>query len=156
MDFCVAELLWWAFGFALAFGAGTSGVFGLSHWLYGVEGGASAATFFLFQLMFCGTSATIVSGAVAERVTFSGYVVITLVISAVVYPLYAHWAWNTAQFGGVPGWLAALGFVDFAGSTVVHSIGGWVSLAAVLVIGPRAGRFLRGVPAIREIGRAHV
>src|SRR3546814_19128087 len=90
MDFCVAELLWWAFGFALAFGAGTSGVFGLSHWLYGGEGGASAATFFLFQLMFCGTSATIVSGAVAERVTFSGYVVITLVISAVVYPLSAH------------------------------------------------------------------
>src|SRR3546814_6798574 len=89
------------------------------------------------------------SDLVAERVTFSGYVVITLVISAVVYPLYAHWAWNTAQFGGVPGWLAALGFVDFAGSTVVHSIGGWVSLAAVLVIGPRAGRFLRGVPAIR-------
>ncbi|WP_370156006.1 ammonium transporter [Ferrovibrio sp.] len=149
VDFCIAGLLFWAFGFALAFGAGDSGLFGATHWLYEGGGGMAPASFFLFQLMFCGTAATIVSGAVAERVAFTSYILITIVISGAIYPVYAHWAWNTGQFGGSAGWLAELGFIDFAGSTVVHSIGGWVALAAVLLIGPRAGRFLPGVPAIR-------
>jgi Amt family ammonium transporter len=148
-DFCVAGLLFWAFGFALAFGAGDSGWFGLSHALFDGRGDIGLAAFFLFQLMFCGTAATIVSGAVAERVTFGSYMAITVVISGLIYPLYAHWAWNTGQLGGSAGWLAALGFIDFAGSTVVHSIGGWVSLAAVLIIGPRAGRFSGGQSAMR-------
>ena len=154
VDFCIAGLLFWAFGFALTFGAGETGWFGLSHWLYepaphGSGGDLAGPAFFLFQLMFCGTAATIVSGAVAERVAFSSYMAITVVISGVIYPVYAHWAWNGGQFGGVPGWLAGLGFIDFAGSTVVHSIGGWVALAAVLIVGPRAGRFLPGLPSIR-------
>ncbi|MFN4312469.1 MAG: ammonium transporter [Ferrovibrio sp.] len=152
-DFCIAALLFWAFGFALAFGSGQSGLFGLTHWFFDGRGaggdGLFAGSFFLFQLMFCGTAATIVSGAIAERVGFGSYIGITVIISGLIYPVYAHWAWNTGQFGGAPGWLAALGFIDFAGSSVVHSIGGWVSLAAVLIVGPRAGRFLPGLPSIR-------
>ena len=150
VDFCIAGLLFWAFGFALAFGAGESGWLGATHWGFdGQTAGMGPAAFFLFQLMFCGTAATIVSGAVAERVAFTSYIAITIVISGLIYPVYAHWAWNTGQFGGAPGWLADLGFIDFAGSTVVHSIGGWVSLAVILIIGPRAGRFRAGMPAIR-------
>lgn len=142
-DFCIAGLLFWAFGFAFAFGAG-SGWIGASEWMFDGRTALAAGSFFLFQLMFCGTAATIVSGAVAERVSFASYIAITIVISGLIYPVYAHWAWNAGQFGGDGGWLANLGFIDFAGSTVVHSIGGWVSLAAVLIIGPRAGRFLPG------------
>lgn len=142
-DFCMAGLLFWAFGFAFAFGAG-SGWIGASEWLFDARGTMAVGAFFLFQLMFCGTAATIVSGAVAERVSFASYIAITIVISGLIYPVYAHWAWNAGQFGGEGGWLVNLGFVDFAGSSVVHSIGGWVSLAAVIIIGPRAGRFLPG------------
>jgi Amt family ammonium transporter len=152
-DFCIAALLFWAFGFALAFGNGESGLLGLTHWFFDGRGENPAdlfsGSFFLFQLMFCGTAATIVSGAIAERVGFGSYIGITIVISGLIYPVYAHWAWNTGQYGGAPGWLAALGFIDFAGSSVVHSIGGWVSLAAVLIVGPRAGRFIPGLPSIR-------
>ncbi|WP_185973669.1 ammonium transporter [Ferrovibrio terrae] len=142
-DFCIAGLLFWAFGFAFAFGAG-AGWIGASEWMFDGRTALAAGSFFLFQLMFCGTAATIVSGAVAERVSFASYIAITIVISGLIYPVYAHWAWNAGQFGGDGGWLVNLGFIDFAGSTVVHSIGGWVSLAAVLIIGPRAGRFLPG------------
>ena len=141
VDFCIAGLLFWAFGFAMMFGAGNQGLVGMSGWLADTRSDSSLAAFFLFQLMFCGTAATIVSGAIAERVPFAAYAVITVVISGLVYPLFGHWAWNSGQFGGQPGWLAALGFVDFAGSTVVHSIGGWVALSVVLIIGPRNGRF---------------
>ena len=141
VDFCIAGLLFWAFGFGMMFGAGEQGWVGLTGWLADTRADPNMAAFLLFQLMFCGTAATIVSGAVAERVPFAAYAVITIVISGLVYPLFGHWAWNSGQFGGQPGWLAALGFVDFAGSTVVHSIGGWVALAAVMIIGPRAGRF---------------
>ncbi|MEK9970272.1 MAG: ammonium transporter, partial [Ferrovibrio sp.] len=147
-DFCIAGLLFWAFGFALAFGAG-SGWIGATEWLFDGRAAMAAGSFFLFQLMFCGTSATIVSGAVAERVSFASYIAITIVISGLIYPVYAHWAWNAGQFGGAGGWLSNIGFIDFAGSTVVHSIGGWVSLAAVLIIGPRAGRFTPGQASMR-------
>lgn len=148
VDFCIAGLLFWAFGFAITFGAGESGWYGGTQWLFDGRGDMSVAAFFLFQLMFCGTAATIVSGAVAERVAFTSYIAITVVISGMIYPVYAHWAWNTGQLGGISGWLAELGFIDFAGSTVVHSVGGWVALAAILIIGPRAGRFRAGMPAI--------
>jgi len=89
---------------------------------------------FFFQLVFAGTAATIVSGAVAERIKFKAFVIFTLFLVGVVYPLGGHWIW-----GG--GWLAAKGFLDFAGSTVVHSIGGWAALAGVLVLGPRTGKY---------------
>ncbi|MBP7063577.1 ammonium transporter [Ferrovibrio sp.] len=149
VDFCIASLLFWLFGFALMFGISQNGWIGASAWMFDARGETSIGAFLLFQLMFCGTAATIVSGAVAERVAFSSYVVITIIISGLIYPVFGHWAWNSGQLGGESGWLAALGFIDFAGSTVVHSVGGWVSLAAVVVIGPRMGRFKKGVAMIR-------
>ncbi|MCB1169751.1 MAG: guanylate cyclase, partial [Leptospiraceae bacterium] len=100
--------------------------------------------FFVFQLAFCGTAATIVSGAVAERLKFQGYLMITALVSLVIYPILGHWAWHGVYSGNDAGWLQVQGFVDFAGSTVVHSVGGWVALAALLVIGPRVGRFVNG------------
>jgi Amt family ammonium transporter len=99
------------------------------------------SAFFLFQAMFCGTATTIVSGAVAERMRLSGYMVVAVILSGFIYTVHGHWAWAGLASGEAVGWLGARGFVDFAGSTVVHSVGGWVALAVVLVIGPRTGRF---------------
>lgn len=93
-----------------------------------------AMAFFLFQAMFAATSATIVSGAIAERMKFSAYIIVSVALVALIYPIIAHWIW-----GG--GWLSAMGFHDFAGSTVVHSVGGWTALATVLILGPRFGKF---------------
>ncbi len=135
-DFAISGVLFWAFGFALMFGASASGWMGTSGFF--ARAGSedpSRAAFFLFQLMFCATSTTIVSGAVAERMRFTGYLAVAAFLSGVVYTLFGHWAWAEG------GWLRNLGFVDFAGSTVVHSVGGWVSLALVLILGPREGRF---------------
>lgn len=101
------------------------------------------ACFFLFQLTFCATAATIVSGAIAERARFVTYVSITALIAVLIYPFFGHLAWGGA-LRGPQGWLASQGFVDFAGSTVVHSLGGWVALAALIVVGPRKGRFVAG------------
>ena len=134
IDFCIAGLVFWLFGFGLMFGE--------SDYAEGLHAGWPAA-FFLFQLMFCGTAMTLVSGAVAERVRFNGYALLAVIVSGLVYPVAGGWAWAGLD-GGPAGWLAELGFLDFAGSTVVHSVGGWVALAAVLVIGPRHGRFEKG------------
>lgn len=138
LDFCVAGVAFWAFGYALMFGASAAGWIGTDNWFFGTWGGQGAQAHFIFQAMFCATSATIISGAVAERMSFRGYLWITLCVSGFVYPIGGHWIWNA------DGWLARLGFVDFAGSTAVHSVGGWLSLAAVLIIGPRTGRFDSG------------
>ncbi len=100
-----------------------------------------SATFFFFQAMFCGTATTIFSGAVAERMKFSSYMVIVVILSTFIYPVFGHWAWNGIDAGTPAGWLGKSGFVDFAGSTVVHSVGGWLALAILLIIGPRTGRF---------------
>ncbi|QDF98302.1 ammonia permease [Azoarcus sp. DD4] len=142
VDFAVAVALYWLFGFGLMFGASAAGLIGGDRFMVAVGHGAAAslAAFFFFQAMFCSTAATIVSGAVAERMRFSAYLAVAAIIGGVIYPVFGHWAWGGA-LGGERGWLAELGFVDFAGSTVVHSVGGWVSLAAVLLIGPRRGRF---------------
>ncbi len=139
-DFCISAGIFWAVGFGLMFGASDNGVIGASGFLFSESRDSSHIAFFVFQLMFCGAATTIVSGAVAERTTYVGYLMIAVVISLIIYPVFGHWAWGGAD-GGAPGWLAAIGFVDFAGSTVVHSIAGWVGLAAVLIIGPRDGRF---------------
>ena len=143
-DFLIASLAWYLVGYALMFGDSEQGWVGLDRFAPDLSASDPwDAAFFLFQLMFCATAATIVSGAVAERMRFSGYHLVTLITVALIYPLYGHWAWG-GVLGGETGWLATLGFVDFAGSTVVHSVGGWIALAAVLVIGPRAGRFGNG------------
>lgn len=141
-DFGVATLFYWLVGFGIMFGTSFSGIFGTSNFLVAFNGhGGWLSTFFIFQLVFCGTAATIVSGAVAERMSFPAYLVITSVISVLIYPITGHWAWAGALADTGKGWLAARGFVDFAGSTVVHSVGGWVALAALLLIGARIGRF---------------
>src|SRR5690606_13590889 len=112
------------------------------------HGGVWVACFFVFQLTFCATAATIVSGAIAERSRFVTYVALTALLALLLYPVFGNLAWGGA-LSGLPGWLAAKGFVDFAGSTVVHSLGGWVALAAIIVVGPREGRFTQG--EVRDI-----
>lgn len=151
-DFGVAALLFWAFGFALMFGLTHNGLFGRSDFLLEPGGDTWKWAFFVFQCMFCATSATIVSGAVAERMTYGSYIFVTTVISGLVYPIFGHWAWGSGFYSQSSGWLQRLGFVDFAGSTVVHSIGGWIGLAAILVIGPRSGRFTADGKAVRIPG----
>ncbi|QDU95112.1 ammonium transporter [Lignipirellula cremea] len=141
VDFCLAAAVFWLFGFALMFGESYHGFWGLSHMVLDKSTAPWLLAFFLFQLVFCGTATTIISGAVAERIRFRGYLIVSLLVSGIVYPVFGHWAWNGAMTQTAEGWLNKQGFIDFAGSTVVHSVGGWVALAAVLIIGPRIGRF---------------
>jgi Amt family ammonium transporter len=151
VNFLVAVSLFWLFGFALMFGADRGGLVGGS--LFSFDSNSSFLTaFFLFQVGFIATSTTLMSGAVAERMRFAGYLVLVVLIAAVVYPIFGHWAWGAGRLIGEPGnsdgWLKEFGFVDFAGSTVVHSVGGWAALAAVIVIGARIGRFGPGAVTI--------
>jgi ammonium transporter, Amt family len=136
MDFCIGSLSFFIIGFAIMFGA-----------QYIMLGGADAATtfgdtgiplyaFWFFQAVFAATAATIVSGAMAERTKFISYLLFSFAITVFVYPLVGNWIW-----GG--GWLSGMGFTDFAGSTVVHSVGGWAGLAGALVLGPRIGKYTK-------------
>jgi Amt family ammonium transporter len=147
MDFSAGVLAFGAFGFAIAFGAGNN-FFGTEGWFLntsvfdeGYFGSLSLPTFFIFQVAFAATAATIVSGAMAERTKFKSYFVYSFVITALIYPLVVHWTW-----GG--GWLSQLAtpFSDFAGSTVVHSVGGWAALMGALILGPRIGKYRNGKP----------
>ncbi|MCB0212880.1 MAG: ammonium transporter, partial [Anaerolineae bacterium] len=141
-DLGISVLLFWAFGYALMFGSSAGGLFGQTDFALDFSRtGVWLAVFFIFQAMFCGTAVTILSGAVAERMQFSGYLLVAAIISSFIYPVFGHWAWNGAETGTLTGWLGIRGFVDFAGSSVVHSVGGWVSMATVLILGPRTGRF---------------
>jgi len=140
-DFGISVALFWAFGYALMFGSSWAGWLGYEGFLTHIESSPELAAFFLFQMMFCSTATTIVSGAVAERMKFSAYLIVACLVSGLIYPMFGHWAWNGLSSGSLTGWLGSLGFVDAAGATVVHSIGGWVALAALLVVGPRYGRF---------------
>jgi len=149
VDFCMASIVFWLFGFALMFGASGWGLFGTDHFLLEGIDTPRMWTFFLFQLTFCGTATTIISGAVAERMHFKGYLMVSVLISALIYPLMGHWAWGGNLEGSPTGWLNMLGFLDFAGATVVHSTAGWVALAAILIIGPRIGRFTIGGATIQ-------
>ena len=155
MDFIIASIAFWAVGFGFMFAGGNS-ILGLGGWFLGgadsspLTGDAYTGIFsslswtgvpltakFFFQLVFAGTAATIVSGAIGGRVKFPSYLVFSVVMTALIYPILGHWVW-----GG--GWLAQLGFLDFAGSTVVHAVGGFSALGAVLVLGPRIGRYAGG------------
>ena len=140
VDFCVGVLAFWAVGFGLMFGSNYTGWLGLDHFVPELSNTRNAV-FFLFQSMFAATAATIVSGAVAERMRFTPYVIGTVIITSLIYPVYGSWVWGSFYTGS--GWLQTLGFIDFAGSTVVHAIGGWCALAAIIVLGPRLGRFGR-------------
>jgi ammonium transporter, Amt family len=141
VDFMIAAAMFWVVGYALMFGGSIAGLIGQPALFGPQDGDAKTLAFFLFQMMFVSTAATIVSGAVAERMSFTGYLVLTAAISVVVYPVFGHWAWGNALIETNASWLAKMGFIDFAGSTVVHSIGGWVSLAGLIVLGARRGRF---------------
>jgi Amt family ammonium transporter len=149
MDLCLSALVYWLFGYALMFGASFSGLVGSEGFLFDGADSPWLMSFFFFQAMFCSTAATIVSGAVAERMRFLAYGFTAIMLSALIYPITGHWAWGGAASGETTGWLARLGFIDFAGSTVVHSVGGWTALVAVLLLGPRAGRF--SAHGIRQI-----
>ncbi len=143
LDFAMGSLAFWAIGFGLMFGATTTGLFGttdffLSGWT-GPKGDQWILAFWMFQCVFAATAATIVSGAVAERIKFTSYLVYSFVVCAFIYPIFGSWAWGSLLNGN--GWLEAKGFIDFAGSTVVHSVGGWCALAGAIVLGPRKGKF---------------
>lgn len=139
LDFSTGSLLFWLTGFSLMFGSDIAGFVGSLDLagFAGWEGDIPREAYLVFQTMFCATAATIVSGAVAERTRFKAYLIYCILISAVIYPVSGHWTW-----GG--GWLSELGFHDFAGSTVVHSVGGWIALAGAAVIGPRIGKYRAG------------
>ncbi len=142
MDFCIGTIAFWAIGYGLMFGT-FNGFIGSFEFLSKVDHASALGlpneAFFFFQLVFCATAATIVSGAMAERTKFSSYLVYSAVISLIIYPVSGHWIW-----GG--GWLSQLSvpFHDFAGSTVVHSVGGWLALAGAAILGPRIGKYKEG------------
>ncbi|AEH44087.1 ammonium transporter [Thermodesulfatator indicus DSM 15286] len=141
LDFVAGSLAFWAIGFAILMGKDWHGLIGTSgFFLAGDNYDVGTYLSFFWQMVFCATAATIVSGAVAERIKFKAYLLYSIAISAVIYPIYAHWVW-----GG--GWLAnlkfGLGHLDFAGSGVVHAVGGIVGLAGAIVLGPRYGKFGR-------------
>ncbi len=140
-DFCVSTLTFFVVGFGFMYGDSIGGFVGTSgHFDFAHADGATMA-FFLFQSVFCATATTIMSGAAAERMRFHSYILIVLVTAAVIYPVAGHWAWGGLLDGHNEGWLQKLGFLDFAGSTVVHVVGGAVGLGALVHLGPRLGRF---------------
>ena len=154
-DFGVSVVIFWIFGFGIMFGTSYNGFFGTDLFFFKTDK-AEYMTYFVFQAMFVATAATIISGAVAERMKFNGYLIMTVLATGIIYPIVGHWAWSSsylskydtvAQLLSVTGtikttgWLSDLGFVDFAGSTIVHSVGGWIALAAVLILGPRIGKY---------------
>ncbi len=144
-DFCITTMCFWFISFSLMFGLSDHGLLGNFHtWMFfsPKETDTHTIVFFLYELMFCGSAVTIISGAIAERVKFLSYVSIAVIMSCTIYPVIGHWIWGGLLSHSSMGWLQSLGFIDFAGSTVVHCTGGWVALAALLIIGPRQGVFL--------------
>jgi ammonium transporter, Amt family len=144
MDFSAGSIAFWALGFGLMFGVSNTGWFGTSGFFlsdFSPGGDPWVLAFWMFQVVFAATAATIVSGAMAERTKFIGYLFYSVIVSALIYPVFGSWAWGSLYKGS--GWLEGLGFIDFAGSTVVHSVGGWAALAGAIVLGPRLGKYTR-------------
>ena len=139
MDFCIGSIAFWLIGFGIMFGTsalrlfGTNGFF-LSSANPSTGDGLWQFAYWMFQIVFAATAATIVSGAMAERTRFPAYLIYSFFICALIYPVVGHWIW-----GG--GWLGNKGMIDFAGSTVVHSVGGWAGLAGAMLLGPRLGKY---------------
>lgn len=152
MDFSVGSLAYWAVGFGIMFGADKMGLFGSDGFFLAAGDpttgdGLWQIAFWMFQVVFAATAATIVSGAMAERTKFVGYLAYSVFLTAIIYPVVGHWIW-----GG--GWLSNLGMVDFAGSTVVHSVGGWAALAGAIVLGPRIGKYVEENGTGRKVSKA--
>ena len=144
IDLGISILFFWACGYAFIFGTSFIGIVGSDRFFFNPElFTAGEIIFFIFQMMFCSTAVTIVSGATAERLKFRAYIAIAILVSGLIYPLFAHWVWNGIHTSESFGILHSFGFMDFAGSTVVHSLGGWVSLAVISVVGARTGRFTK-------------
>ncbi|TGJ98864.1 ammonium transporter [Leptospira langatensis] len=151
MDFALGSLAFWLIGFSFMFGPQLIHAVGIglpsiadSLLIVGGKPDAGKFTFFIFQLVFAGTAATIVSGAMAERTKFVDYVIFSVLITAFVYPLFGSLAWSNLFDPENKGYLVNAGFIDFAGSTVVHSVGGWAGLAGTMVLGPRIGKYQDG------------
>jgi Amt family ammonium transporter len=149
MDVSLGGLSFWAIGFGLMFGI-SNGFVGWSDFFMNFDNttadGQWGFTFWMFQVVFAATAATIVSGAMAERTKFVGYLSYSFLITMLIYPIFGHWAWGNllnGDNGETGAWLARMGFIDFAGSTVVHSVGGWAALAGAIVLGPRMGKFTK-------------
>jgi Amt family ammonium transporter len=145
LDFSVGSVAFFLFGFALMFGDSIGSMVGFNGFgLMGVDAttpdGMWTLTFWFFQSVFAATAATIVSGGVAERTKFSAYIVVSMIVTGLIYPISGHWCWG-GLWGGSGGWLESMGFADFAGSTVVHSVGGWIALAGAMAVGPRVGKY---------------
>ncbi|MFK7832060.1 MAG: ammonium transporter [Winogradskyella sp.] len=132
LDICVGSITYWLVGYSLMYGETSNGWFFWS----GLMQGEGADLF--FQTMFAATAATIVSGAIAGRTKYSTYAIFSIVMTALIYPIAGGWQWQGS------GWLTNLGFIDFAGSSVVHSVGGWAALVAAIMVGPRIGKFVDG------------
>jgi Amt family ammonium transporter len=147
--FALATLSFWAIGFALMFGGSAGGFLGTSGWFLTGDPEAFApltiSVFFLFQAAFAGTAATIVSGAVAERIKFIDFVIFSIFLTGIAYPISGHWVWGGGMLSEI-GFLGGIGFSDFAGSTVVHSVGGWAALMGAAILGPRIGKYQDGQP----------
>ena len=139
-DIGVSISCFWLVGFAFMFGETLNGLVGKNLFLVN-DDSSWLMMFFLFQSMFCATSSTIISGASAERIHFYSYTVIVIIVSTLIYPIFGHWSWGGTFWGDTQGWLSVMGFRDFAGATVVHSLGGWAALAVILILGPRYQRF---------------
>jgi len=145
MDMSLGAIAYWAIGFAIMFGVSKTGWFGTTGFFlsdYAADKDPWTLAFWMFQVVFAATAATIVSGAMAERTKFVSYLIYSVVISGLIYPVFGSWAWGSLYKGS--GWLEGMGFIDFAGSTVVHSVGGWAALAGAIVIGPRIGKYVNG------------
>ncbi|MGK7932355.1 MAG: ammonium transporter [Microcystaceae cyanobacterium] len=146
--FALATISYWVIGYSLMFGGPENPIIGGGGWFlsgdaatYGLDpfpAGLPVPVFFLFQAAFAGTAATIVSGAVAERIKFTDFLIFSVLLVGISYPITGHWVWS----GG--GWLGGLGFSDFAGSTVVHAVGGWAALMGAAILGPRTGKYNNG------------
>ena len=135
MDLCIGSIGFWLIGYTLMYGDDINSIIGTPS-LFFNDAGEMHNLF--FQTVFCATAATIVSGAIAERTKFSTYLIFSLIMTVLIYPISGHWVWQG------DGWLTNLGFIDFAGSTVVHSVGGWSALVAAALVGPRIGKYTNG------------
>jgi len=135
MDFSVGSILFFIAGYGLMYGQSWNGIIGISGFFDPIASGLASPVEVIFQTVFCATAATIVSGAMAERTKFVSYLIYSAVISLLIYPIAGSWIWNG------DGWLTKLGFHDFAGSTLVHSLGGWCALVGAKILGPRVGKF---------------
>ena len=144
LDFILGGLIFFWIGYALVLDPLSPGTSWMRNTFGTTEQDPLFIAGFLFQIMFCATAVTIISGALAERLRMVAYIFVVVLMSVFTYPLFTHFAWGGLIPASREGWLMSLGFIDFAGSTVVHGIGGWVALAAVLIIGPREGRFEKG------------